>query len=273
MKKFVENKIISPEFIFVPFEKSVKIKEEDNICFEEILGVNSQNEYIYSSISGLFIKEKEVYTSNGKTNSLVIENDFMDKRKDNYPSLKTLYSLKKDEIISELSKYNIKLPKVVNVNIYYKYNNSSESLLFEEYKEEVLELLDIINTTLKRKVNLLVKSKDDIVNDALLKYIATYPNIHIIYDKEENEKIEIFHIVKIYHILKNKRLFTYKYITIINKNSVTNVKVKLYSKVLDVIKELNFSEIKGISVFDINGKEFYHENVVVDENTVCIILT
>ena len=271
MKKVKEINIINPEFIYVPYEKGTEKKNDSKVYLEEILGMRKEK-YVYSTVSGLYVSDCEVYTSLGSINAKIIENDFMDKRKEPSSSKKSLYALKKEEIISSLSKYNITIPKNLNVNIYYKKNYSSESLLFEEKAEELLELLDVINTTLKSEVNIFVNSSDQKALEFLDKYSNSYPNLNILYDKTISEKIEVLDLVKIYHIIKSNRLINYKYVTILGKNLELNVKVKLYTKVLDLINILNLEEFKNISIIDINGKSYFSEEAIIDENVVGITL-
>lgn len=273
MKEIKKIEYINPDYVYVPYEKSLRKKIGDYVYMEEIIALGNNNSFIYPSISGEIIKELEINTINGMEKSIVVENDFKEKRKNLYPSHKKLYDLTRDELNAVLKSFNIIFNKRILIKIFNKKNLNSESILFSEYVQEILELLDVLNTYLKKEVYLLVKSSDLYILDALNKYKETYPNIKVMFDdKKETDVISVFDIYKIYYILKNKRLLTFKYISIITKNKTYEIKVKLYTRINDILKELNI-DAKAIKIIDTKGNNINaSKEYIITENLTGIIV-
>lgn len=268
-----KNEFLNPDYIYIPLGKINKKKIEDSIYFEELVSAFDNKKYIYSPVSGIVSKISEMNYSYGKMPSLMIENDFKDKRKKTFPSYNSIYSMTKDEISELLKAFNIEFGKTINVKVVYKKNVSADSCLFEDVIEEILELLDVLNTSFKKAVNLCVKSNDMHANYAISKYKESYPNIKVIYDNDKLDNyVSVFDIYNAYLILKSKRLLTYKYVSLIQNNVQYIVKVKLYTLVKDVIKFLNIKEANNISLLNSDLIEIKNENNVIDENILCIIV-
>lgn len=254
----------TPDFIYIPYDKTIKKSIGDNIYYEEIIGVKDKKHYIYSPVSGIVLKEED--------GNLIIENDFKEKKKKSFSSYKSLYNLKKDELLTLLKIYNIELPDTINLRVYYKKNINSDGMLFSEYIEEILELLDILNTCLKKEINICIKKSDKTSLCALQSYKEMYPNIKIMYNNKKNkEYISVFDIYKIYSILKARRLLSSKYVTVITKDKTYNIKTKIYVKVSDLLKYLNITNEKKIK-YIIDNKEIENYNGIIDEKSIGIIV-
>ena len=91
---------LSPEFIYVPFDKmeQLRIKRSKLVLNNFYLGQNSEGKNLYSPVSGKIIGTKEMIFNNKKSNTLVIENNFMERREKLNP-LRSISKLKKSDII------------------------------------------------------------------------------------------------------------------------------------------------------------------------------
>lgn len=264
MKEVQIKEFNSPDFIYIPYDKTIKKSIGDIICCEEIIGIKDKKDYIYSPVSGIILKEED--------GNLVIENDFKEKRRITFPSYKSLYNLKKEELLTFLKTYNIELPDIINLRVYYKKNINSDGILFNENIEDILELLDVFNISLKKEINIYIKKSDKITLHALQSYIEMYPNIKIIYNnKKDKEYISVFNIYKIYLILKSRRFPTSKYITVITKDKIYNLKTKIYVKVSDLLKYLNITDSKNIELI-MDNKNIENYNGTICEDSIGLIV-
>ena len=112
---------LSPEFIYVPFDSIDKLQLSKNkfVNHNTLLGERDNGKKIFSPVSGKVIGAKEMVYKSGKCKSLVIENDFIDKKEKLNPT-RNLSKTKKSDIVESLKKYgsdnkiNSKTTLVVN---------------------------------------------------------------------------------------------------------------------------------------------------------------
>lgn len=265
MKEVQIKEFNTPDFIYIPYDKTIKKSIGDSIYYEEIIGIKNKKDYIYSPVSGIILKEED--------GNLIIENDFKEKKKKSFPSHKSLYNLKKDELLDFTKTYNIELPNTINLRVYYKKNINSDGMLFSEYIEEILELLDVLNTGLKKEVNICIKKSDKTTLYALQSYIEMYPNIKVMYNsKKHKEYISVFDIYKLYLMLKGRKFPTSKYITILTKDKIYSLKTKIYVKITDLLKYLDITNEKNIKLI-VDDKEIENYNGIIDEKCLGIIIS
>ena len=104
-----------------------------------MLGTRKNGEKIFSPVSGIVIGKKTTYYNGYSSTSLVIENNFMDKRVKLNP-VKNITKLKKSEIVSSLEKYglnkkiNSKTTLVVNSLYDKKYDLKDIVINYESYE-------------------------------------------------------------------------------------------------------------------------------------------
>ena len=97
MKKAQEYiTFLTPEFIYVPFddEKLLSIDRTRKVYHNGYLGTKANGDKIFSPVSGTILGTKNSNYFNYSSNSLVIENDFIDKRITRQTRFYTTYTTK-----------------------------------------------------------------------------------------------------------------------------------------------------------------------------------
>ena len=71
----------SPEYIYIPYDKqeTLRLREDKVVLNNMLLGTLDNGSSIYSPVSGIILGTKKSNYIDGERNSLVIENDFIDK--------------------------------------------------------------------------------------------------------------------------------------------------------------------------------------------------
>ncbi len=284
MSKEVQKYItyLSPEFIYIPFDKmdSLHIKRSKLVLNNYYLGENSEGKKLYSPVSGKIIGTREMLFADKKSNTLVIENDFIDRREKINP-LKNMSKLKKSEIVESLEKYN--LNKKINskttlvVNSFYnkKFDLGDMVINYESY-EEILEAIDEFLDIFNMKNCYICIDKSDLYSiNAYNKYINAFLNICIVHSnkKFKNDTCVFYTIEEILAIHKAIHL-DYLYdntlVTIFDGKPIV-VKVKLYSSLYELLKALKIST-KNKSVY-VNNKLIEDvKDFVIDSSVRSIIL-
>lgn len=268
MNKKVQEYItyLSPEFIYVPFEdlKLLKIKSSKKVYFNTSLGTLQSGKQIFSPVSGRIIGVKEMDYKSFKSNSLVIENDFMDKKEKLTP-LRNVSKLKKSEILESLNKYglyyNINSKTTLIVNSIYdkKYDLKDMVINYESY-EEILEAIDEFMSVFNIKNCYICVDKNDLYSrSAYEKYINAFLNICMVSSikKFKNKNCVVYGIEDILAIHKAiclNCMYDNTIITINDKNT-TIVKVKLYTSLYELLRALKISY---------SNKNVYVDNVLVE---------
>ncbi len=273
---------LSPEFIYIPFDKmdTLHIKRSKLVLNNYYLGENSQGKKLYSPVSGKIIGTREMTFADKKSNTLVIENDFIDRREKINP-LKNISKLKKSEIVESLEKYN--LNKKINskttlvINSYYdkRYDLGDMVINYESY-EEILEAIDEFLDIFNMKNCYICIDKSDLYSiNAYNKYINAFLNICIVHSnrKFKNDNCVFYTIEEILAIHKAIHL-DYSYdntVVTIYDGKPTVVKVKLYSSLYELLKALKIS-FKNKKVY-VNNKLIEDvKDFVIDSNVRSIIL-
>ena len=255
---------LSPEFIYIPFDKMelLKIKKSKLVFYNSFLGENSNGKKLFSPVSGKIIGIKEMIYNEYKSNALVIENDFIDKREKLNPS-RSLAKVKKSEIIESLEKYglnqkiNSKTTLVVN-SLYDKKHDLKDMVINYESYEEILEAIDEFMNIFNMKNCYINIDKNDIYSiSAYEKYINAFLNINMVHSKRKFKDdtcvfYSIEEILAIYKAIHQDYMYDNTIITIYD-DKPTIVKVKVYSSLFELLKALKIV-IKGKTVY-VNGKE------------------
>lgn len=273
---------LSPNFIYIPFDniELLRIKKSKHVYHNMSLGTNSNGKHIFSPVSGNVIGLKEMLYNDGKKQSLVVENDFIDKKEKLNP-LKKVSKLKKSEIIDLLNKYGIesninsKTTLVVNSLYDKKYDLKDMVINYESY-EEILEAIDEFMSAFNIKNCYICIDKNDLYSiSAYEKYINAFLNICLVHSnkKFKNDKCVFYNIEDILAIHKAICL-DYMYdntIITINNGEPTIVKVKLYTSLYEVLKALKIAFTNKIIY--VNNKQI--DNVydfVIDSSVRSVIV-
>ena len=273
---------LSPNFIYIPFDniELLRIKKSKHVYHNMSLGTNSNGKHIFSPVSGNVIGLKEMLYNDGKKQSLVVENDFIDKKEKLNP-LKKVSKLKKSEIIDLLNKYgiesNINSKTTLIVNSLYdkKYDLKDMVINYESY-EEILEAIDEFMSAFNIKNCYICIDKNDLYSiSAYEKYINAFLNICLVHSnkKFKNDKCVFYNIEDILAIHKAICL-DYMYdntIITINNGEPTIVKVKLYTSLYEVLKALKIAFTNKIIY--VNNKQI--DNVydfVIDSSVRSVIV-
>ena len=228
---------LSPNYIYVPFDNMelLRIKKSKNVYHNMSLGTTSDGKYIYSPVSGRIVGLKEMEYSGGKYNSLVIENDFIDKKEQLNP-LKNVSKLKKADIIESLTKYglnksiNSKTTLVVN-SLYNKKYDLRDMVINHESYEEILEAIDEFMNVFNMKNCYICVDKNDLYSiNAYEKYINAFLNICLVHsNKRFKDNKCVFYGVEDILAIHKAMCLDYMYdntiITINHKGEPTIVKV------------------------------------------------
>lgn len=254
MKKVVNEYItyLSPEFIYVPFDNTelLKIKSDRKVYNNTYLGDNTDNSKIFSPVSGEIKGIVDMNYTKGLSKSLLIENDFTDKR-EKLNFTKNVGQLKKSEIIESLEKYNLnkkinsKTILVVN-SLYNKETDLKDMVINHESYEEILETIDEFMEIFGMSSCYICIDKNDLYSiEAYKKYINAFLNICIVHSnkKFKDESCFFYSIEEILAIHKAIHL-DYLYdntIVTIKSEDTTIVKVKNYTSLYELLKALKIT--------------------------------
>ena len=284
MSKEIQKYItyLSPEFIYVPFDRMdlLHIKRSKLVQNNYYLGQNNDGKRLFSPVSGKIIGTREMSFLNKKSNTLVIENNFIDKREKLNP-FKSISKLKKADIIESLAKYNLnkkinsKTTLVVTSLYNKKYDLGDMVINYESY-EQILEAIDEFLDIFNMKNCYICIDKNDLYSiTAYEKYINAFLNICIVNSnrKFKDDNCVFYSIEEILAIHKAIHL-DYMYdntIITINDGKPTIVKVKIYSSLYELLKALKIN-IKNKVIYVNNNKIDDLKDFVIDFGVRSIII-
>ncbi len=268
MTKKVQEYItyLSPEFIYIPFDdvKLLRIKKSKKVYHNTSLGIGKFGKQIFSPVSGRVIGVKEMNYKSFRSNSLVIENDFIDK-KENPTPLRNVSKIKKSEIIESLKKYglynNINSKTTLVVKSFYdkKYDLKDMVINYESY-EEILEAIDEFMSVFNIKNCYICIDKNDLYSrTSYEKYINAFLNICIVNsDRKFKNQNSVFYsiedILAIHKAICLDCVYDNTIITINDKNT-TVVKVKLFTSLYELLRALRIP---------FSNKKTYVDGVLVE---------
>ncbi|HBA37831.1 MAG TPA: hypothetical protein DCY94_03830, partial [Firmicutes bacterium] len=95
---------LNPRYVFIPIKNGFKLRVRDNeyIYKNDIVGVNRSGKMIHSSISGRVLGVKTIDRAKLNVPSLVIENDFKENIRVRKSSRKFLSGISKNEFLNSL---------------------------------------------------------------------------------------------------------------------------------------------------------------------------
>ena len=240
---------LSPEFIYVPFDSVDKLQLSKNklVNHNTLLGERDNGKKIFSPVSGKVIGAKEMIYKSGKCKSLVIENDFIDKKEKLNPT-RNLSKTKKSDIVESLKKYgldnkiNSKTTLVVN-SLYDKNYDLKDMVINYECYEEILEAIDEFMSAFGMKNCYICVDRNDLYSiEAYNKYINAFLNICMVHsNKKFKDSTCVFYNVEEILAIHKAISLDYMYdntILTINNGKPTIVKVKLYTSLVELLEAL-----------------------------------
>ena len=272
---------LSPEFIYIPFDNVnlLNIKNNKQVYQNMSLGSRNDGSIIFSPVSGNIIGVKEMDYNKSKKLSLVVENNFIDKKEKLNP-LRSVSKLKKSEIIESLKKYgfisNINSKTILIVKSLYDKNYDLRDLVinYESY-EEILETIDEFMTVFNIKKCYICINKNDIYSRMSYgKYINAFLNICIVNsDKKFKGDNCVFYsiedILAIHKAICLDYIYDNTIVTINNGNPII-VKVKLFTSLYELLKALKISVMSKVYV---NNKLITNiKDFVIDSSVRSIVV-
>ena len=264
---------LSPEFIYVPFDSIDKLQLSKNklVNHNTLLGERDNGKKIFSPVSGKVIGAKEMVYKRGKCKSLVIENDFIDKKEKLNPT-RNLSKTKKSDIVESLKKYgldnkiNSKTTLVVN-SLYDKNYDLKDMVINYECYEEILEAIDEFMSAFGMKNCYICVNRDDLNSiEAYNKYINAFLNICMVHsNKKFKDSTCVFYSVEEILAIHKAISLDYMYdntILTINNGKPTIVKVKLYTSLVELLEALKIPY---------KAKKIYIDNNIIDNPSDFII--
>ncbi len=264
---------LSPEFIYVPFDSVDKLQLSKNklVNHNTLLGERDNGKKIFSPVSGKVIGAKEMIYKSGKCKSLVIENDFIDKKEKLNPT-RNLSKTKKSDIVESLKKYgldnkiNSKTTLVVN-SLYDKNYDLKDMVINYECYEEILEAIDEFMSAFGMKNCYICVDRNDLYSiEAYNKYINAFLNICMVHsNKKFKDSTCVFYSVEEILAIHKAISLDYMYdntILTINNGKPTIVKVKLYTSLVELLEALKIPY---------KAKKIYIDNNIVDNPSDFII--
>ncbi|MCI7332536.1 MAG: hypothetical protein MSH48_02565 [Mollicutes bacterium] len=264
---------LSPEFIYVPFDSVDKLQLSKNklVNHNTLLGERDNGKKIFSPVSGKVIGAKEMIYKSGKCKSLVIENDFIDKKEKLNPT-RNLSKTKKSDIVESLKKYgldnkiNSKTTLVVN-SLYDKNYDLKDMVINYECYEEILEAIDEFMSAFGMKNCYICVDRNDLYSiEAYNKYINAFLNICMVHsNKKFKDSTCVFYSVEEILAIHKAISLDYMYdntILTINNGKPTIVKVKLYTSLVELLEALKIPY---------KVKKIYIDNNIVDNPSDFII--
>lgn len=240
---------LSPEFIYVPFDSVDKLQLSKNklVNHNTLLGERDNGKKIFSPVSGKVIGAKEMIYKSGKCKSLVIENDFIDKKEKLNPT-RNLSKTKKSDIVESLKKYgldnkiNSKTTLVVN-SLYDKNYDLKDMVINYECYEEILEAIDEFMSAFGMKNCYICVDRNDLYSiEAYNKYINAFLNICMVHsNKKFKDSTCVFYSVEEILAIHKAISLDYMYdntILTINNGKPTIVKAKLYTSLVELLEAL-----------------------------------
>lgn len=273
---------LTPEFIYVPFDSVEKLELSKNkmVNHNTLLGERDNGKKIFSPVSGRVIGTSKMSYKNGDFNSLVIENDFIDKKERLNPT-RNLSKTKKSDIVESLKKYgldnkiNSKTTLVVN-SLYDKNYDLKDMVINYECYEEILEAIDEFMSAFGMKNCYICVSRDDLNSiEAYNKYINAFLNICMVHsNKKFKDSTCVFYNVEEILAIHKAISLDYMYdntILTINNGKPIIVKVKLYTSLVELLEALKIA-YKTKSIYIDNVRIDNPSNFIIDASVRSVIV-
>ena len=266
LSPITKNKL-DADYVYFPYQKDIKLKVKlDEYIFLEQNIFDNKDIPVYSSISGVVKGSKKLIDANNKIiNTIVIENDFKEKKLNKKGIKRNISNYTKEEVYAKIKtcldyKFakNLECSNLFISSLDIDPYEANELFILNDYVDQILETVDALLDIYEiQNAYILVKNKESETITKILNKLGTYPKIHlkIIEDfyplgiervLENYLKIKNICILKtsfiynLYKALKKDNKVTEKYITI-SGNAIKNpiiVNVKIGTKAIDIINDL-----------------------------------
>lgn len=238
-EKLKYETFITPDFVYIPIHASkVAFAPKSYVYDSTLLLIDDNKGQVYSSCSGTLIGTSHVMTTNGRMNAMVIENDFLEKKKNSKGTKKQIFKMKSEEMTTVLKSFNLDYgfngKETLLIALSYNKNTMlNDRTLLKENVIELLEIVDAISSAYDiEKVLFSVQEEDEISYDILKEYTGTYHNFSYTCtkfnatDKEKIAKkllgkekdkyvcVTLNDVDSIGRALKSKRLLKNRFVTI-----------------------------------------------------------
>ncbi len=247
----------TPDFVYIPISSREEVTLENDVVYKNDEVVPSK----VSPVSGKAAAFAKIMTINGLKETLVIENNYKDKRKKINVSVKDIYKLSKSTI-----KDAVKLDtNELEIEISHKNDyDIRDRYILKEYVREILETINLIDQTYDNmKVSILMNKEDYETYEFLFNYMGTYPKIDIIFKSNTETKMNLYNVLDIYYKLKNSIERDFIYVSIRYKNVCEVLKTRRYTNLRELIMPLNIN-FKNIIINDY--VESSESNYLLDDN-------
>lgn len=195
------KKMLKPQYIYIslPDDSKCLVKKKDYVYKGMVIGLNSDNFPIHSSVSGTVLgKSKYLDTSNNMSKCVVIENDFKELYETRLTNKRNISLYTKDEFIKIIKEAGIvglgggayptykkymtdKINTLVVNAVECEPYITSDYMLMNTKTEEILEAIDAILEINKiNEAYFVIKGKHEKLIALLNQYKGSYPNIKII---------------------------------------------------------------------------------------------
>ena len=290
---------LDPDYIYLPIDGNIEKKrvyKDDYVC-------TYNNRICYSSISGNIIGVTEdTYYKKNQVKSVVIKNDFIEKKVKNIPGVKYINDYNKHDLLDLIKKYGItednmnkKFQRIVINGIDKDPYELTRSYLISKNSDRILETIDALNTIFDTKETILAINNNhssDVIN--LLNNIGTYPNIKLkllannypigfkgvlINNLLNKQKIEdgylyltVEEVYDIYKIMKRTLPNDVVYITLagnaFDKKYIIETKIGvLVRDIINKYFKINLKKYKIVMNGLISGFECAAENTIITRST------
>lgn len=260
------KEFLDPDYIYVPIKENqkVKIKNHEKVFKGSVILSNDTDNY-YSSISGEVIGAVKVKDYNNKElNSIVIENDYKEKREKRIGVKKDINKYSKEEVNDLIKKFNVSKNdikgKILIINgIDLDPFEENYSFIINKYASKVLECTDAICEIFKiKKCFFAIKNNDALNVFMLINNIGTYPNIslklindnypigkkEILIDRllnDKQKKLGVIHftideVLNLYEVLKRNQPLCEKLIMI--SGDLVEKPIMLECKIGSLVKDI-----------------------------------
>lgn len=258
MKENEVKKYFMSDYIYLPYSDKDSIVLNNNGLVklnDQVTKYNGKS--IYSPVSGKAFGFSKLYSVDGETGVLIIENDYKD-LKNSILQVEDLYKVSIDVIKKTVGELNGEFNIRVNCN---KLDNRDYYILYDNINI-ILETLNVISECYNTSVNILLNKKDLMTYNLLFSKLGTYPNIRVIFDNKIDNYKSLYDVIDIYDKLKNRWVRDYIYFCAIYDKTYNVFKVKKYSNVRDILinNGINFERLS------VNGLNVNDKNFLLDDN-------
>ncbi len=270
----------TPTNVYIPFENSDKLNLRKNkiVYCGEKLGCMNDGFHIYSSVSGIVKGASKINILNNMCDSLVIENDYKDKRFKLNGGKERIDLYKRKETNELLELYNLSRKfngkKYLVVDLLVSKNDLENKYILREKVYEILETIDALITIFSLETAFIAVNNKE-CQEYLEMYCGIYPNISFSSKVMRNDKIVNYNgndILNLYYVLKYNKKLCEKFITVVSdKKQIKVVKIKLNIMIKELMDFLSLKYNKITIITHDNLKITNYNGIITDKIKTIIV--